>query len=64
MSEDAKFIAKSSVSNCYGGNCEVDGMPLNPPSFMLPPENKIFPQEVENANDFLKHLNDPSNNTS
>ena len=56
MSEDAKFIAKATISNCFGRNCKVNGMPLNPPSFMLPPENKIFPQEIENANDYLKNL--------
>lgn len=64
MSEDAKFIAKSTFNNCFGRNCKVNGLPLNSPSFMLPPENKIFPQEIENANEYLKNLGDPSVNAS
>jgi hypothetical protein len=63
MSEDAKFIAKATINNCFGSNCRVNGMPLNPPSFMLPPENKIFPQEIDNAGEYLKNLNDSYNKT-
>jgi hypothetical protein len=52
MSEKAKFVAKQTLSPCYGNGC-MPGM-MNLP--LLPPysENKIFPEEVENVNSYLK----------
>jgi hypothetical protein len=55
MSEKAKMVAKQTLNPCYGNGC----MPslLTPP--LLPPysENKIFPEEVENVNNYLKEPN-------
>jgi len=60
MSEQAKIIAKATISNCFGTNCKVNGIDLNTP-FMLPPvDNKIFPEEIENASEYLKEISKDS----
>jgi hypothetical protein len=50
MSENAKQIAKMTLSPCYGVACQSFDPTYNPPYA----DTKIFPQEVENVQDYLK----------
>ena len=51
MSEQAKIIAKQGLNPCNGATCR--------PDLVISPylENKIFPEEVENVNKYLKQDN-------
>jgi hypothetical protein len=52
MSDQAKNIAKATINPCFGALCKIE--PMNSP--LIPPfeENKIFPEEIDNVNSFMK----------
>lgn len=57
MSENAKQIAKMTISPCYGTACPQFDPSYNPPYA----DTKIFPQEVENVKDYLNEATISSN---
>jgi|LauGreDrversion4_2_1035121.scaffolds.fasta_scaffold6452004_1 hypothetical protein len=57
MSENAKNIAKLTLSPCYGSACAQYDPTYNPPYA----DTKIFPQEVDNVKDYIKEASTINN---